>query len=498
MSLHSDKYFDSSSPSQDLGKRTAHGGIVTMSGQGLRFVIQLCSTMVLARLLTPDDFGLMGMVMIVVGFLNMFKDIGLSQASIQRLEITREEVSNLFWVNIAVTVFLAWCVALCAPMIASFYGREELASLTVVLASFVILEGAGLQHRALINRKMEFIKLAVVETGAMFVGVIVAIVLACYGFSYWALVGQVGAIALVSLVGILVSCRWLPSRPSASVSIRPYLKYGGNLAGFNLLNFFSRNADNLMIGYAWGGGALGIYTKAYGLLAMPLQQINGPMTKVMLPVLSLLQGDSQRYRSYYLKAVGYIIALTFPIVGFFWASSDFIVLILLGESWMGAVPVFQALVPAAFISALNVTTGWVYQSRGTTDRQLKWTLFAAPLHVFAMFLGLKWGAVGVAWGVSFSFCVIRVPYYIYTYKRTPLLLADILKLIGKALCVVLPAGGITLAMTSYLDQFGTLIGFVFAGGLYGGTLCAFDILFFREYGICGSLFNLKKYITAIP
>lgn len=495
MSRLSDRYFSADTNSSSLGSKTARGGIVTMSGQGFRIVLQLGSTMVLARLLTPDDFGLIGMVMIVVSFLNMFKDFGLSQATIQRSEITREEVSNLFWVNIAVTVFLTLCVALCAPLVASFYGRAELASLTVVLASFMILQGAGLQHRALITRKMEFMKLAVVETGAMLVGVIVAVSLAYYGFSYWALVGQVGAVSLVSLIGFLVLCRWLPSRPSASVSIRPYLKYGGNLAGFNLLNFFSRNADNIMIGYAWGGGPLGIYTKAYGLLMLPLQQINAPMTKVMLPVLSRLQGNSQEYRSYYLKAVAYIIALTFPIVGLFLASSNFIVLIFLGEGWMEAVLIFQALVPAAFISALNVTTGWVYLSRGTTDRQLKWTLFAAPLHVLAMFLGLRWGAVGVAWGVSFSFCVVRIPYLIYTYKGTPLVLADVLKLIGRALCAVLPAGALTLAMTSYFEQFGTWIGFVLAGALYGVTLFVLDILIFRKYGICCSLFELKKYIV---
>ena len=318
MPLPSDYYFDDDSLPEDLERKTASGGVVTMSGQGMRFVLQLGSTMALARLLTPDDFGLIGMVMVVVSFLNMFKDFGLSEATIQRSEITREEVSNLFWVNIAVTLFLTLCVCLCAPMVATFYGREELASLTVVLASFMILQGAGLQHRALITRKMEFMKLAVVETGAMLVGVIVAVVLACYGFSYWALAGQVGAVALVSLIGFLVFCRWLPSKPSASVSIRPYLKYGGNLAGFNLVNFFSRNADKIMIGYAWGSGALGIYTKAYGLLMLPLQQINAPMTKVMLPVLSRLQGNPQEYRGYYLKAVGYIIALTFPIVGFFW------------------------------------------------------------------------------------------------------------------------------------------------------------------------------------
>lgn len=466
-----------------------------MSGQGLRFLLQLGSTMVLARLLTPDDFGLIGMVMVVISFVNMFKDLGLSQATIQRSNITREEVSNLFWVNLAVTVLLALCVALCAPVIASFYGREELAPLTVALALVIILQGVSLQHRALITRKMEFLKLTLIETGAMLAGVLVAIAIASYGFSYWALVAQVSAAAIVSSIGFFLFCRWLPSKPSLSVSIRPYLTYGGNLAGFNLLNFFSRNADNIMIGYAWGAGALGIYTKAYGLLLLPLQQVNDPMTKVMVPVLSRLQDNPKEYRNYYLKAVGYTIALTFPIVGLFLASSHFIVLILLGHNWLDAVPVFQALVPAAFISALNVTTGWVYLSRGTTGRQLKWTLFAAPLHVLAMLSGLRWGAVGVAWGVSLSFCMVRIPYLIYTYKGTPLILADILKLIGRTLGIVLPAAVLTLLLTSYLEHFGVFTGFVLAAGLYTTILLSLDLLIFRRAGICFSLFELKKYIV---
>lgn len=494
MSLNSDQYFNDESLSQGLGHKTARGGIVTMLGQGFRFVLQLGSTMVLARLLTPDDFGLIGMVMIVVNFLNMLKDFGLSQATIQRPSITRGEVSNLFWVNLAVSSFIALCVALCAPLVASFYGRGELTSLTVFLAFFMILQGVSLQHRALITRKMEFLKLAVVECGAMLVGVVVAVLMAFYGFSYWALVGQAGAVAVAGSLGCFLCCRWFPSKPSLSVSVRPYLKYGGNLAGFNLLNFFSRNTDNIMIGYTWGAGPLGVYTKAYSLLMLPLQQINGPMTKVMLPVLSQLQDSAEEYRRYYLKAVGYTIALTFPIVGLFLASSHFIVLILLGEDWLGAVPIFQALVPAAFISALNVTTGWVYLSLGTTNRQLKWTVFAAPLHVLAMLVGLRWGAVGVAWGVSLSFCVVRVPYLIYTYKGTSLLLGDVLKLVGRVLCVVLPAGVLALAATSFFEPIGAWFGFVLASALYGVTLCALDFLVFRRKGICCSLFELKEYI----
>lgn len=489
----SDRYFRSISDVRELAQKTSRGGLVTVAGQGVNFILKLGSTMMLARLLVPGDFGLYGMVLIVLNFVQMFKDFGLSQALIQRPRITREEASNLFWVNVGLSIVIAFAVAACGPLLAKFYGRSELALMTVVMAGGMLISGFGLQHRALLIRNMHFGLLAIVETLAMVASIVVALTMAWLGFAHWALVSQALVVGLVGVLGLWSVCRWVPGLWDRGISIRPYLKYGGNLAGFNLLNFFSRNADNMMIGYVCGAGPLGLYTKAYDLLMLPLVQINGPMTKVMLPALSRLLGDDEAYRRFYLKAVGLTISFTFPIVGAFLVATKPLVLLFLGDAWLGAVPIFLALVPAAFVSALNVTTGWVFQSRGTTDRQLKWTLFAAPLHVLAMFIGLQWGAVGVAWGVSLSFVVVRVPYWCYTFKGTPVAVRDVAQLVLAALCVVVPAALFAKEIVSTLSL-GILSGAVTLLALYGLLLIVIDWGLFRRAGLCFRLLDIRKYI----
>ena len=226
---------------------------------------------------------------------------------------------------------------------------------------------------------------------------------------------------------------------------------------------------------------------------LPIQQINGPMTKVMLPVLSRLQANDDEYSRFYFTAVKLTIAVTFPVVGSFLAATEPLVLLFLGTGWLGAVPIFQALVPAAFVSALNVTTGWVFQSRGTTDRQLKWTIGAAPLHVLAMFAGLPWGAVGVAWGVSLSFCVVRVPYWYYTFKGTPLRVEALLGMVVQALGVVVPSALIASILSERMGWTG-IAGFAVVLSLYGALFIVIDLILFQRKGLCFQLLEVKKYI----
>ena len=304
----------------------------------------------------------------------------------------------------------------------------------------MILQGAGLQHRALITRKMEFMKLALVETGAMLVGVIVAVVLAYYSFSYWALVGQVGATALVSLIGFLVFCPWSPSKPSVYVSIRPYLKYGGNLAGFNTLNFFSRNADNIMIGYYLGASQLGEYSRAYQLLMFPIQQINAPLNMVMLPALSRLIENDKSYVKMYREGLRFVGYISIPAVVFCLIAAENIIKVTLGPKWLGVVPVFTALFPAALVGATNVATGWVFASYGHTDRQLRWAFLLVPVVVVSMFVGLHWGIIGVAVGFSLSWLLLRPFHIIYCFKGTCLRFRDFLIPTFRPFCVSCLAG----------------------------------------------------------
>ncbi|QQL46441.1 oligosaccharide flippase family protein [Sulfuriroseicoccus oceanibius] len=267
------------------------------------------------------------------------------------------------------------------------------------------------------------------------------------------------------------------------MSVRPYIRYGLNLAGFNVLNYFSRNADNVLVGWRFGGAALGYYSKAYSLLMLPLSQINSPMTKIMLPALSRLQDDPQAYKIVYLKSVTVVLALGFPIVGWLMALNEEVILLILGNQWIGSIAIYKALMPAAFVSALNVTTGWVYLSLGTTDRQLKWTLFAAPLNVLAMWIGSRWGAVGVAYGISVAFVLLRWPYYSYTFRGTLIRCSDVFRVVFRALFSVLCAAFLVLLFKSVIGGELLIFRVCLYTVVYVISLLFVDVCSFRGEGL---------------
>jgi O-antigen/teichoic acid export membrane protein len=364
-------YFNTVHLKTNLKQRSVRGGAITIVAQASKFILKFGSTAILARLLTPEDYGLIGMATVVVGFVEYFKDLGLSTATIQRAEINHQQVSTLFWINLGVSFLVALIVALLAPAIAVFYHEPRLQPITLGLAINFIFGGLTVQHQALLRRQMQFTSLAKIEVVSMVVGVITAIMAAYYGLQYWALVLMLMGTAISNAIGVWIACGWRPGLPSLNSGVGSMLVYGGNLTGFGLVNYFSRNLDNVLIGRRWGSEQLGLYAQAYKLLLLPIQQINNPINAVALPTLSSLQTEPQKYSRYYYKAILLITTLGMPIVGFMFASADKVILLMLGQQWLGAVPLFQFLMPAAFVGTFNVAPGWVYQSLGRTDRQFR-------------------------------------------------------------------------------------------------------------------------------
>ena len=298
----------------DLKGRSVRGGAVTLTSQAMKFVLQMGSTVVLARLLLPSDFGLIAMVTAVTGFVAMFKDAGLSMATVQREDITHDQVSTLFWINVALSVAVMLVVAALAPAIAAFYSEPRLLWVSLALAGTVLFGGFTVQHQALLRRQMRFKALAVVEVVSMTGGIAVAIAMALMEFGYWSLVGMVAGTAVVNAVLVWVLCDWRPGRPKRGCGVGQMVKFGGGLTGFNFLNYFTRNSDNVIVGFALGSGPLGVYSKAYNLLMLPIRQINAPVGSVMLPALSRLQDDPVRYRRAYLQALSAIAMVGMPLV----------------------------------------------------------------------------------------------------------------------------------------------------------------------------------------
>lgn len=409
---------------ENLGERTIRSGAITITTQAAKLVLQLLSTAILARILKPSDFGMVAMVMAIIALVALLEDAGLSKATIQRAKLTHEQVSNLFWVNILMGAVLLLLTFTLAPVMAWFYKEPRLLKITLVYAITFPLVSSGIQHRALLKRQMQFASIAVIEILSIVVGVATAILFALNGAEYWALIAMPLSSATVSTLLSWILCRWRPGLPNRGSGVRPLLMFGINLTAFNIINRISRVIDNILIGRLYGADILGIYAKAYRLLLFPLQQINRPLGSVAIPTLSILQNQPRRYRDYYRKGIEMISFLGKPLAVCLFVAADEVILFFLGDQWLEAIPVFRALGPASFLATTNVASGWIFISLGQTKRQLKWGAFASVFFTAGIVAGLPWGTLGVAYAVSVSRLILKVPGLWYCYARTPVNLSD--------------------------------------------------------------------------
>src|SRR2546422_19997 len=413
-----DGYFSTDHLTADLGGRTARGGAVTVVSQGLKFLISMVATVILARLLTPQDYGLVGMVAVVVGFVSLFKDLGLSTATIQRAEINDAQISTLFWINLALSLVVMLVTAAISPAIGWFYHEPRLVLITLAYAFGFLLGGLTVQHEALLRRQMRFTALAGVEVFSIVASVGTAIPMAWYGAGYWALVGGSLSLNLAYLLGIWTLGDWRPGRPARNSGVRSMLVFGSNFTGFSVVNYFARNLDNMLIGWYWGAAALGLYAKAYQLLLLPLDQINSPITAVAVPALSRLADFPDRYRQAYLRILEKIAVITMPLMVFMIATSDWLVLLLLGPKWIGVSRIFALLAIAGFVQPVSNTTGWLFLTQGRPHHMFQWGIIGSSIIITSIAIGLPWGAVGVATSYSLGFVCVAFPLLFWFVGRS--------------------------------------------------------------------------------
>lgn len=430
----------------DLKGRSVRGSAAMILSEGGRFALRILGVAVLARLLTPADFGLLAMVATFTQLIELFRDLGLGTATIQRKNISQEQVSYMFWVNVAIGVGSTALTAALAPVAAWFYGEPDLTGITLVLAAAFLFGGFSVQHQALMRRQMNFSALAWLRIGATVGSVAVGVVAALLGAGYWALVAMNLASAVIVNVGLWLICGWRPGPPRRGDEVtRALLAFGGNLTGTRLLAFFARNLDNILIGKVWGSDALGLYSKAYQLMMLPILQLTSPVTAVVVPALSRLQDDPERFRGYYRKAIQALSSLTMPVVIFTFVVADELVLLVLGPQWDGTAVIFRLLMPAAFVGTFNGAAGWVWVALNRTDRQLRWGLIATPFYIAAFGIGVVWGPKGVAIAFSVTQCVLRYAGLAYCYQTSFLGFRDLWFAIWRPSVASIVAGASLLA-----------------------------------------------------
>ena len=446
VSRRNDRFLRTDHLRSDLQRRSFRGGVVTLSCQAAKFLLGLTSTAALARLLRPQDFGLLAMVTSITAFVHLFKDLGLSSATVQRAQVTQEQVSFLFWVNLALGFAAAVLVISLGPFIAWFYHEPRLVWITAILALNFVFSGLIVQHQALLRRQMQFGALAIRDVVATACGIATGITLAWFGFGYWSLVAVVVTATITGSVLIWIRCDWRPSGFRRRVGARAMISFGGHLTAFNALSYLTVNFDNVLIGRVLGAAPLGIYTKSYGLLMLPITQINMPMASVMLPGLSRLQDDPSEYRRLFVNAVRAIALVTVPIVVFSFFLARDIVLVLLGWKWLAVAPVFQVMAPAALFGAISFVPGWLCQSLGRSQRQLYYALISTPIVIGGFLVGIHWGIAGVAVSYSVTFTVCFWGYVWYSSIESPVRFSEIVTTFVSAFLPSLIAGAVVWSL----------------------------------------------------
>lgn len=385
-----------------LGASASRGAAVTMTGQIIRITLQLASVAILARLLSPHDYGLLAMVLAIIGVGEVFRDFGLSSAAIQAPTLSRGQRGNLLWINTSVGAALTMTVILASGAIASFYDEPRLQPLSQVLSVTFFFNGMATQYRASLSRSMKFAKLSIAEIIGQAAGLIIGVGLALGGSGYWALAFQQVTQTLVTLVMVAIFAGWMPRQFDRREPVGHFLKFGGNLLAAQFLTYASKNVNSVVIGNQFGASPLGLYNRAFQLLTLPLNQINAPSTRVALPTLSKLHADPIRYRAFILTGQTVLLHLIAAIFAFSAAQAGALIPIALGPQWIDAVPLFQILAFAGVFQAASYPTNWIFLSKGLTGAQLRFALATRPIAIVVIICGAFWGIEGAAWAYTLT------------------------------------------------------------------------------------------------
>lgn len=426
----------------DLASRSIRGGAITLVGQGLRIVLHTFGIIVLARLLGPEAFGLFAMVAVVIGFIEVFLDMGLSMATVQRDRISQTQVSTLFWVNVALGVLLATITVGLGPALAGFYGHAEVAELASVLAVAFVIGGLTTQHIAVLRRQMRFNLIVNVEVAGTACGIAAAVAAAYWGAGFWALAVQRIAATMAVAIAAWTLSEWRPGRPGAFADVRELLGFGGRLTGSSILNLAANSLDQVLLGWFWGPGALGLYERAYRLLLVPITYLNTPLTTVAMPALSRLASDDVRYRNAYLRTLEKIAIVTMPAAAVLIATADWIVAAAFGPTWSDMTPIVLWLGIAALYHPIANTMGWLFLSQDRTGEMLRWALVGSLIRIAAVVAGLPFGAVGVAAAFAVSGLAVRAPLLFWMAGRSgPVSTSDLYLAIAPAAAAAAAVAG---------------------------------------------------------
>ena len=493
-----DKYFAENKAFAGLGRASLHSGVIFIAARGANIFVQLASTILLARILSPHDFGLVAMVVALVGFAPMLIDLGTSEASTQKTHITEADISALFWLNIAISVVLTALLVGGSGAVAAFFGEPSLTGIALVLSATFILTALSTQHYALMRRAMQFRHIAMIDISTNLIGSIVSVAMALTGWGYWSLVAKPVVTATLTVVFVWMSCGWVPGRPRFSSTVKELVGFGLGVTGFTMTDYLAKSADRLAIGYFLGAGPLGYFQNAFTIYSNLLSILTEPLHNIAASSLSKLRNDVDELKRSWttaLSSLNFFSAPAFAILAV--TGQDFVVL-LLGQKWAPAGPLLCIFAVRGIAHCVERTMGWLHVAGGRADRWMRWGVYSAVFQLLALAAGLPFGVTGVAIAYTIAMFALFVPALVYAGRPVGIGTKDVLQAVGPQTVAALVAVAVGFAVQlEFLGELPQFIRVSISGMVCLSAYLAVVVGVFRVTGPLHLIFSVLRDFRAV-
>jgi O-antigen/teichoic acid export membrane protein len=414
--------------------------------------LQLLALALLSRLLPPADFGVIAMATVVTAFAFMLRDMGTAAAVIQRAELNTQLLNTVFWFNFAIGCVLALVVVVFAVPAAAAFREPRLAGVLLALAISFPIASSGTVHQALLERQVAFKTIARIEIGSALVALAAAVAAAWYGLGVYALVINVVVTAVLTTVQLWLASPFMPKLRFSRSEFKSLWGFSGNLFGSQLLNYFARNVDSMLIGRFLGAIDLGWYSMAYKIMLFPIYNLASVVARATFPVLSRSrQVDPAQVAALYLRSTAAIVLVTSPLMAGLWVLREPFVEVALGAKWLPVADALAWLSPVGVMQSVMTTVGVIYMTTGRTDVMFRFGIVSLVVTVAGMVIGLQWGYVGVAACYSISNALLFVPGFMVALKQIDLRFIDLVRAIWRQLVAALAMGAVLWALRQSLN-----------------------------------------------
>ena len=458
-----------------LSRTAARGGLVSAFGTWGRFVLQFGTVVVVARLLGPEEYGFAAVVLVFSSISELLRGSGLASAILQRADLDRAIASRVHYISCTAGIACGALLLLGAAPLGAMFGDDRLVLFAPLLAIVIACGGASAVPAALMARAHRFGRLAMIDVGAAMIGCATALVLALAGAGAASLVWQAVAVAVVTCGAVTACSSFRPGLPASRESTRPYARFGANAAVTQVVRYAAQNSDRVLLATTSGASSVGWYAQAVQLIQLPVAQLSAPLQRVIIPVLSRLVDEPDRYRSYFRSALQLFMLLLWPVLTVLAVFAPELVTVVFGVAWVESGNLMRLLMGTGFSAPLVFAASWVFVSTGSARAQAVLMVGISSLTILAILFGLQFGPAGVALCASGAAVLGAVPAVVLAARCAPIRIADVLApMVWPA--VVSGAMGATSALgTLWISEpalklvVGGIIGAVSAGVVFAAS-----------------------------